>query len=496
MRALDKRETNPGIILNFLVNLSFLILCVAVSSAQAQFLVADGNSCPTGFHLASAEEVKLSHSEACVLASPGEALRLSGLASIAGASANCDIKELDLRILERSLCQSNNIQCADNEQLVRGQTVPDFCARVDLPEDLTSWDLAASWKCHENGNGGFSHFQYLHTPPSELCSAQSVITETNILGRVVEFKQVFGTKTLLCDDKVQPAYNEAGKIVACPFGSELVKGHTAEEHCAFYWEDSGLNTNAEQVCKNLGGFKGYQYRIFKDDYLPKLPNTNQLCGPDGNMVMIPNGQKTIICNNEQLPQYDEFGELISCPAYTIRVNGHSTGVVDHCAFPEGHFWYGLSPELDENDYLVEEDICFNVARRGSAVRRVQNHDGSITLLCSKEDFAHPVATEMEVASDPSGLSCESKTQEYIAANRQYSGLVFRSHCAWLPDAEQFIAEGLDINGVDVCGERSQPHSVFKFAGYIYPGGVKTPDCQCEGGGCPSSQDSGRFKGPN
>ncbi|MCO7187864.1 MULTISPECIES: hypothetical protein [unclassified Pseudoalteromonas] len=474
----------------------FISIFFCAFSANAEFISIDGNSCPSNFHLATRAEASLNHSEVCNMLAEDEVLRLDDLASISGAGANCNITDYDPRQLNSSLCKSDEIQCGEGEQVIRGQKIKDYCASVTLPEDLSAWSLTASLKCHEKGLSGFSHFQYLHLPPGSDCPEQVLLEEKNIFGRTVDFKFVTGSKTAFCEDKVQPVYNEDGNIIACPYGSELVRGQTAEDHCAFYWEDSGLDTNGAQVCQSYGGFKEYQYRLLKDDYAPRLPEYRPVCNPDGNTVFVSEASKTVICQDEQLPQYNESGDLLSCPSYTVRVNGHSPGVVDHCAFLEGHFWYGLSPELDQNDQLVEEDICFTVARRGSAVKRVKNRDGSMTLLCSKEDFAHPVATEIEIANDPSGLSCDNNTQEYISANRQYLGLVFRSHCAWLPDAEQFIAEGLDINGVDVCGEHSQPYSAFKFAGYIYPGGVKTPDCQCEGRGCPSSQDSGRFKGPN
>lgn len=476
------------------VNVLFLILNLIFARAYAEFLMVDGNDCPNKFHLTTREEAQLSHSEACTVLASGEVSRLAGGASIVGADANCAITESDPRTLNRSLCMSDEITCDDGKQLIRGQNIPDYCARVSLPEDLSSWDITGSLKCHDKGKDGFSHFQYLYAPPNSNCSDTVLLEEENFFGRVVDSKVVTGTKTIFCDEKVQPVYDEDSKIVACPFGAELVKGQTVADHCAFYWEEAGLDSNGDQVCQDLGGFKEYQYRFFKDDYEPRLPEVRQYCHPGGYMKTVMEGHKTAICQQEQLPLYDEFDILISCPAYTLRVNGHSSGVPDHCAFPDGHFWYGLSPVLDDKGQLEEEDICWD-SGRGNGVKRVKNEDGSHTLLCTKEDFAHPKATALVIEADPTGLQCDAGDQEYIAAGKSYLGVEFRSHCAWLPSSADFIEEGLDTDGLDVCDEYSDDNTTYNFAGYIYPGGVKTPDCKCEGS-CPGTQDSGRFKGTN
>lgn len=477
-----------------------LFLVFYVETSYGQYLKVNSDSCPPDYVHASADQALQSLSEACSVIAPGDVVRLKSEASLSGTDALCAITETDLSSLSYSLCVKEKISCAPGFQFVHGQNTQDHCAPVQIPEDLLSGGLddQSNDICSVTGKGNFSHYQYLYAPPSSTCPETEFLE--NLSGQIIETPA--GTKTLFCDEKVQPLYNDDNNIIACPFGAELVKGQTADNHCAFYWEDSGQDIEGNNVCRSFGGFKEYQYRKMRDGYAPESGGYSFYCDNTGQFVSLPEGSKTIICQQEQFPEYSDNSKLLSCPGYTIKIVGHSDDVPDHCAFIDSHLWYGISPELDEHEQLQEVDICYDLGR-GDALQRLVNDNGDISLLCSIEDFPHPLAITQAIAADPSGIQCDAPGQEYIAGNSDYNFVTTLSHCAWQSTSPNFIAEGLDVDNVNVCGELSTGISSWSknfkavsFSEYVFTGGVKTIKCSCTGLCGPPIKAGDRYRGEN
>ena len=496
LKSLKKIPSNKTILTNKIKTL-LILLTLTCMSVQAEFIPITGESCPENYINVSIQSAQQNLSEACSSIAAQQAVRLTGFASLTGSDKGCMITETDFSELNTSLCMSTPFDCPPGFQFIRGANTPDHCVPVLYPENLTNdgSDRQGRNVCADSGKGNFSHYRYLYASPGTDCPISEPL-ET-LTGEFINPPP--GIKTLFCDEKVQPVADSSGNIIACPFGSELVKGQTGAAHCAFYWETTGLDTQGNDVCRDLGGFKEYQYRLLREASNKALDLGTFMCDTSGLYQLIPSGDKTIICEQEQLPVYGDDGVLISCPDYTVRINGHSVDVPDHCAFINSNLWYGIDKTLDDNGQLVEIDLCWNLGR-GNALKRLEDANGVTTLLCSLEDFAHPIATEIAIKEDPTGLQCNQEDEQYIASGN-YASIKFRSHCAWTDASPHFLAEGLDTRNVDICAEKSNGEAgalggtTFSFDGYIFPGGVKTISCSCEGF-CPSTQDGDRFKGKN
>ncbi|ABE54985.1 hypothetical protein Sden_1701 [Shewanella denitrificans OS217] len=435
-------------------------------------IISQDDTCPVNYNLITPAEVADNTSKYCDMLAPTSAVRLGDNTSLSGIAGHCEMHDLTINAdetheLGASLCGlASRIKtwsdCPNGTELLQGSNTPNYCIPLDAVASNSRWDHLGTDMCQNAGKGDFVELRRVFTDRQQRINPQVLDKNAQPVTLAA------GIPTLICDEKPLPTYSSSGHIAACPLGTELVKGQSAPEHCAYIWGEAGLDNLDNEVCAAFGGFDTYIYRV------PRAPKplayqvySNPLIaeGEVGHTATVyPDGQRLALCQQETPPETDANGTVIKCPSYSELILSASAG--NHCAL------LGGDPGYDINN---DQDVC-RKAGKGDFVRYLTNTQGQKILVCENETQAIAEAIKLvQTLNCPTG-------EEFIKSSSIQPNVY--DHCAIIGEDA-----GLDSQGKDVC----LASGMAGFKDYGYPGGVKTLYCQCpaDNSGCNDSGDATR-----
>lgn len=160
------------------------------------------------------------------------------------------------------------------------------------------------------------------------------------------------------DDKpATPSASICQKPVECEDNSEFIVAPGAHDFCAKKDDESGLDINTKDVCKESGKgqFKEYRY-LFKER--EKYKRAKRICAIGEECKNDRPGIKAAICDQQEKPLRNLAGDIIACPFASELVKGLTVG--DHCEYIWSQYVWG--------EYIDEGEGSYRLGKQGLDTR--------------------------------------------------------------------------------------------------------------------------------
>ncbi|WP_133296015.1 hypothetical protein [Zooshikella ganghwensis] len=252
------------------------------------------------------------------------------------------------------------------------------------------------------------------------------------------------------DDKpATPSASICQKPVVCDSESDLITAPGAYDFCAKKNDESGLDINTKDVCKESGKgqFKEYRYLFKERERYTGDERAKLICAIGEECKNDRPGKKTAICDQQEKPLRNLAGDIIACPFASELVKGLTVG--DHCEYIWSQYVWGEYIDEGEGSYRLGKqgldtrgkDLCESRGLGGflkfeyRRERGVYNNDyyyhapnGNVgiqvstnkTLVCKKEKLPEIIDSKLKCPNNSKFIKGHS-IPDHCTPNNGYVG---------------------------------------------------------------------------